>query len=73
MFLVLMLLPGWKTLLHTFFVRPEVGVPGDDGVPGLVGVDPEDGIDNDLLYLATPLSPSTHNFTTDVDIIEPYN
>ena len=69
------LLPGWKTLLHTFSVRPEVGVLGEDGVLGLVGADPEDGIDNDLRNLAVSLSPSTHNFTSAIDIIgviEPY-
>ena len=48
MFLVLRLLPGWNTLLHTFSFLAEFGVVGVEGITGLDDVDPADGIDNDL-------------------------
>ena len=57
--LVLRLLPGWNTLLHTlsFLLLPaDLG----DGVPGVVGVDGPPpasvtGIDIDLTYLVDEL------------------
>lgn len=46
--LVAMLLPGWKTLLHTFsFLAADDGVDGVPGVVGVPGLLPP-GIDSDL-------------------------